>query len=96
MATAIVAALANVSDHPIGEQPPERATQPGTPAAAPPAQYDPFQPGLPPPPASRGVSFFAKAVAFLGNLCFFGFIVLVIAAFVLIQMGRAAQRRGRR
>jgi hypothetical protein len=71
------------------------------PAAAPPAapveHYDPFKPGLPPsPPGSGGSGFVGKFFRFLGNLCFFGFIFLVIACFVLIQIGKSAQRRNRR
>jgi hypothetical protein len=98
MASAIVAALANVSDHPIGEEPPPKpATNSPVPAAAPPPSYDPFQPGLPPaPPDSRGGSFIGKVFSVLFNLCFFGFIFLAVAVFVLVQMGKAAQRRNRR
>jgi hypothetical protein len=97
MATAMIAALANVSDHPIGEAPPEPAAPGlGSAPAASPEQYDPFKPGLPPRPAGGSSSFFSKVLAFLGNLCFFGFILLVVFAIILIQIGKSAQRRGRR
>jgi hypothetical protein len=92
MASAIVVALANVQDHPIGDAP---AADPAS-AAATPEPYDPFQPGPPPVPSRPGGDFGSSVAKFLGNLCFFGFIFLVIAVFVLIQMGKAAQRRNRR
>ncbi len=42
----------NVADHPIGEQPPPVDARAGGRQPSP-EQYDPFQPGLPPPPPSR-------------------------------------------
>lgn len=90
MAAPILAALANVSDYPIGEAPPVDAAE----APPPLEQYDPFQPG--PPPAAKKTSFFFKAGAVLGNLCFFGLIFLALACFILVQIGKAAQRRNRR
>lgn len=92
MAAPILAALANVSDYPIGETPPPDVTTGAPPP--PPEQYDPFQPGPPPPAKESG--YFVKGLAVLGNLCFFGLIFLAVAGFILVQMGKAAQRRNRR
>jgi hypothetical protein len=53
---------------------------------------------MPPTPQGQqqGRSRVGSFFAFLGNLCLFGFILLVVVCVVLIQMGKAAQRRNRR
>jgi hypothetical protein len=92
MAVAMVAALADVSDRPIGEAPPNDAD--ASSSESPPA-YDPFQPGPPPRPPRAEPGFFAALLSFLGNLCFYGFIALVVIAIFLIQLGKSKQRRNR-
>jgi hypothetical protein len=92
MAVAMLAAVSKVSDHPIGEAPP---ADPGS-AAGSPGHYDPSQPGLPPQPPHRRGSWIGNFFAFLGKLCFYGFMILIAIGVLLAKLGQSQQRRNRR
>jgi hypothetical protein len=95
MASAMLKALSQTRDHPIGEPPPDEVGE----AVATGATYDPFKSGPPPTPGGQqpsGGSWFGWLCSVLGFFCIGGIFLLMLLVIGVRKASRNQHHRRRR